>query len=82
VEREEARERDKGGDQNDESVSQSTDEGERITPKDFTKGPWMVPSNTEYGRGQRHAALFAEVAAMAYGRVELEQAETARDISR
>jgi hypothetical protein len=37
----------------------------------------MDPSNTEYGRGWRHTALFAEVAAMACGRVELEKAETA-----
>jgi hypothetical protein len=38
--------------------------GERNAPQDFTKGPWMDPSNTEYGRGRRNAALFAEMAAM------------------
>jgi Reverse transcriptase (RNA-dependent DNA polymerase) len=37
----------------------------------------MDPSNTEYGRGWRNTTLFAEVAAMACGRVELEQAEMA-----
>jgi hypothetical protein len=67
--------KDDGEDQNNETVSQDTDEGETNAPKDFSKGPWMDPSNTEYGRGRRHAALFAEMAALACGRVELEQAE-------
>jgi len=50
-----------------------------IAPQDFEHGPWMDPSNTQYGRGQRraHAALTFEVAAFAYGSLDLESSETA-----
>jgi hypothetical protein len=50
---------------------------EKIAPKDFLKGPWMNPSNTEYGKRRRQVGIIAEMAAMAHGRNELEDTETA-----
>ena len=46
-------------------------------PKDFSKGPWIDPDNTEYGRGKRHTALMAEVIALANGETDLEETEKA-----
>jgi hypothetical protein len=50
---------------------------EKTAPKDFLKGPWVNPSNTQYGKGRRHAGLIAETAAVAHGKSELEDTETA-----
>ena len=42
-------------DQESESGSEMS-EREIYAPKDFERGPWMDPSNVEYGRGKRHHA--------------------------
>ena len=44
---------------------------------DFEKGPWLDPTNVSYGRGQRHKALYTEVAAFAHGTTNLEHTEHA-----
>jgi len=44
-----------------------------IAPRDFEQGPWMNPSNEEYGRGKRRTAHIAhEYAAFAHGVLDLE----------
>ena len=46
-------------------------------PKEFETGPWLDPTDNSYGRGKRHPALMAEVAALAYSLTDLESTEAA-----
>ena len=45
--------------------------------RDFERGPWLDPDDQSYGRGKRHQALYAEMAALAHGYEELERTESA-----
>ena len=55
---------------------QEEESEEEIAPKEFMRGLWMDPSNVEYGRGRRHAALLAEVQSVTEGSRSLENTET------
>ena len=56
---------------------QEEESEEEITQKDFSRGPWMDPSNAEYRRGKQHAALLSEVKLGMEGSRSLENTETA-----
>jgi Reverse transcriptase (RNA-dependent DNA polymerase) len=69
-------EEDRQSEEREAEVNQEESSEEEAAPKDFSRGPWMDPSNVEYGRGRRHA-LLSEAAAMAHGERDLEEMETA-----
>ena len=50
---------------------------EDISPRYFSRGPWMDLSNMEYGRGKRNTALLAEVISVTEDLRSLENTEMA-----
>ena len=58
-----------------EATEGTPDEQETHAPKDFKWSPWFNPTNTQYGRGKRIKALYAQIAALAEGTENLEQTE-------
>ena len=47
----------------------------QLAAKEFSRGPWLDPSNNTYGKDRRHTALQAEVAALTHGHSNLKNTE-------
>ena len=67
----------KSDEEEEEAIEGTSDEQETYAPKDFERGPWLNPSNTQYGRGKRIRALYAQTTALAEGTENLEQTKQA-----
>ena len=78
VEEREITEGDERSDEEEQEATEGTpDKQETHAPKDFERGPWLDPTNTQYRRGKRIKALYAQIAALAEGTENLEQTEQA-----
>ena len=46
-------------------------------PKEFAMGPWLDPNNNSHGCGKCHQAIYTAIDAIAQGKADLEQTESA-----